>query len=103
MKKKTKKKINVESVFWIIASILEWMSIVLYIAAIGYDINIDIYNKLKDWQYEVTLFYIVSGIDATIFALLVLKNRKYYNPKNLLLAVFCSLLQIILIILKVKY
>lgn len=103
MKKNIKyidKKLNV---LWYIAGLIEWIIIPLYLASIGYEFDIELYIKLKKWQYVTTVYYILASIDIVLFMYLVIVYRKKEQLKSMAIAVFCCLMQIILLISKVKY
>ena len=105
MLKKDKIIVNnkVISFLWIVASIIEWMNVILFIAAMGYNfIDFPLYNSLKDWQYINTIFYISAFVDALIFWLLAIISKKTNRTKDTLTAVYCGVIQLVLLIYKVK-
>lgn len=87
---------------WIIASILEWINIVLFMAAMGYEIDIPAYNALRLYEHKAMVYYISASIDATLFWILAMLNRKKGYEKNLVIAVFCFIIQVALLLYKIK-
>lgn len=92
-----------QNILWYIASFIEWIIIPLYLASMGYEFDIDIYTKLKKWQYVTTIYYILASIDIVLFMYFVIIYRKKEQLKLMSIAVFCCLMQIILLISKVKF
>lgn len=102
--KKSNRYIEIkQNILWYIASLVEWIIIPLYLASMGYEFNIDIYTKLRKWQYVTTIYYILASIDIVLFMYLVIIYRKKEQLKLMAIAVFCCLVQIILLISKVKF
>ena len=100
--KTNKMKKMTYSFLWTIAIILEWANIVLFMAAMGFEYNIDIYMKIRHYPNIATIYYISAGIDIIAFYLLTLINKKEKQDKNMLLALYCGLVQIALLMYKVK-
>lgn len=98
-KKKTEVK---HTVLWYVATILEWVIVPLYLATMGYEFNISIYEKLRNWQYVAILYYILEVIDIILFGYFVILFKKKDELKSMGVSVFCCLTQIILLISKVK-
>ena len=106
MQELKKNKINnkIISFLWIVATVTEWINVILFIAAMGYNfIEIPLYNNLKNWEYVVPLFCILATIDALIFWFLSLIHKNNRETKNTLIAVWCSLVQIMLLIWKICF
>lgn len=101
--KKSNRYIEIkQKTLWYIASFVEWIIIPLYLASMGYEFNIDIYTKLRKWQYVTTTYYILASIDIVLFMYFVIIYRKKEQLKLMAITVFCCLMQIILLISKVK-
>lgn len=98
-----KKKSNrLYSFLWTVATIIEWVNIVLFVAAMGYEIDIPIYMKIREYRDIATIYYIVAAVDIMLFGLLMMVERSKNNVKNMLLALYCALAQIALLIYKIK-
>lgn len=98
--KKNKNKFY--SFLWWIAIIIEWINIVLFMAAMGYEYNIPIYSQIRKSNNISTVYYIFAGIDIILFGILMMINRKRKDVKNTILALYCGLIQIALLMYKVK-
>ena len=96
------KSIIKNNILWYTATFLEWIIIPLYIANMGYEFNIAIYQALRNWEYVAITYYILSSIDIILFGYFVLLYKKQNQIKMLGVSVFCCLTQIILLISKVK-
>ena len=103
--KKNTKKIKISlfaKIVWIILSIIEWISVPLYIAAMGYEINIEVYNKIKDWEYIANLFYILSLTAAAGFLFFSIKFALLKLQKERVIAQVSCIVQLILVISKLR-
>lgn len=99
-----KKSVKVKRyILWYLATILEWVNIPLHLASVGYEFDIDIYNKLKAWQYVRATYYISACIDIALFGYFVVVYKKKEELKPMALSVFCCLIQMVLLIVKVKW
>lgn len=101
--KNNKVKIKLNKKIWNLATVLEWLIVPIYIAAMGYEINIPVYISLKKWQYVSYLYYIISVVDIALFGYFVIVYKKNKQLRLMGIAVFCCLTQIILLISKVKF
>jgi len=91
-----------QTMMWYLAIAIEWVIVPLYIASMGYDINLSVYQSLKNWQHVTILYYMLACVDIMLFSYFVLLYRIKKNQMNLMLvSVFCCLTQIILLISKV--
>lgn len=98
-----KKKDKIKHIIlWYLATILEWVIVPIYLAAMGYEFNIPIYEKLRDWQYITSLYYLLASIDIILFGYFVIIYRKREDLKSMGVSVFCCLTQIMLLISKIK-
>lgn len=97
-----KDKVRLDSILWFFATLIEWINIVLFMASMGYEINIPIYTKLREMQGIVTTYYIAATIDIVLFGALAIVHRKGENARNTLLATYCCLIQIALLAYKIK-
>lgn len=102
MKRKNKSK-YIDSLIWSIAVILEWVNIGLFLLAMGYNFDIELYQKITIYRYIAEIYYVSAAVDIFLFFVLAIKNRIVYNPKNILLSVYCGVVQIVLLIAKVKW
>ena len=91
------------NILWYLAIIIEWAIIPLYVASMGYNFDIYLYNQLKNWEYVTALYYVLSCIDISLFGYFIILYRKKNQDKLMQVSVFCCLMQIILLITKVKY
>lgn len=91
------------NILWYLAIIIEWVIIPLYVASMGYNFDIYLYNQLKNWEYVTALYYVLACIDISLFAYFIMLYRKMKQDKLMQVSVFCCLMQIILLISKVKY
>ena len=89
-------------ILWTIATVLGWTAVILYIAAMGYEINIDIYTNIKSWENIANLYYVVAGIEILILWYFTLLYRKRKEATMMLFSLICCLTQIFLLINKVK-
>ncbi len=92
-----------QTLLWYLAIIIEWIIIPFYIASMGYQIDWDLYNKFSNWEHVVTVYYILSCIDILLFGYFILLYKIKKEEKLMQTSVFCCLMQIILLIMKVKY
>lgn len=83
-----------------IAILLEWINIILFLAAMGYEI--DILSKLREIYYISEIYYLCAGLDILLFSVLTIINKKKKNDREMLLYTYCCLIQIVLLIFKVK-
>lgn len=83
-----------------IAILLEWINIILFLAAMGYEI--DILSKLREMYYISEIYYLFAGLDILLFSILTIINKKKNNNRDMLLYTYCCLIQIVLLIFKVK-
>jgi len=90
------------SFLWILATIFEWANIILFMAAMGFEFDIPLYRDLNNFRYKATIYYISAGIDIGLFAILTFIGRAKKDVKNTLLALYCFLIQIVLLIYKIK-
>lgn len=91
------------SLLWAVAIIFEWINVALFILAMGYEVfDYEWYNKLKSWEYIAPLYYTCGAIDVILFAWLANIYRKTENLREIVLSVFCCLVQIGLLIWKIK-
>ena len=106
-KKKVKntvvKKNKLITFIWIIATILEWVNIVLFMAALGRDtFQFSWYNAILTWPYRAETFYICGAIDLLLFSILVMYYHKRERYNEMLLGLFCFTAQIFLLAWKIK-
>jgi len=92
-----------DKILWFLAVLIEWIIIPFYIAVIGYEINFSWFISFQNWEYIDTLYYILSGIDIALFSYFVLVYKIKKQEKLMQTSVFCAVVQIILVISKVKY
>lgn len=91
------------SIIWIIATILEIANAGLFTLAMGYEyLDYSWYVNLREWEHIATVYYICAAIDILLFAWLVQIYKKTEHLKEIATAVFCFLVQVILLIWKVK-
>ena len=91
------------TLLWGIACIIGIISIVFFVNIMGYSsTEVSIFEYLEKYDRQVSLFYIFSIIATLLFGTLVIINRKLNNLKQLFIAVICCVVQLILIIYKVK-
>lgn len=100
--KTNKMKNMAHSCLWTLAIILEWANVVLFMAAMGFEYNIEIYMKIRNFPNIATIYYILAGIDIIAFFLLTIINKKEKQDKNMLVALYCGLVQIALLMYKIK-
>ena len=97
------KKNRLISLIWIIATILEWINIILFFAATGEPrIPFTWYQAILSYGYVDVLFHISAGIALLLFAILVKINQKKENLRDMLIALMCFTAQIFLLIWKIK-
>ena len=94
--------LNLNNILWFVAIVLEWIIIPLYMASMGRELDIELYNKLKNWKYVTNTYYILACLDIVLFGYFVLLYRKKEELKVMCVSVFCCLVQIVLLISKVK-
>ena len=87
---------------WIVATIFEVINIILFFAAMGYEFDIPLYKELYSFKHKAMVYYISAGVDIGLFGLLTYVGRAKKDVKNTLLALYCFLIQIALLIYKVK-
>lgn len=93
------KKILCKMVIFI-AILLEWINIVLFLSAMGYEI--EVLSNLRKIEYIAEIYYLCAGIDIALFSFLTLHNKKQRKDKEMLIYTYCALVQIALLIFKVK-
>ena len=98
----TKLKNKLYSLLWILATIFEWANIILFMAAMGFKFDIPIYKEIEEYSNVVTVYYLSAAIDIVLFGILTLIGRAKKDTKNTLLALYCFLIQVALLIYKVK-
>ena len=81
MKNTKKEPKNWLNIIWWIAIVLEWIVIPVYMACIGYEINI--LQKLREWEHINTFYYIIGLTDALLFYIcsLIFRKRKYHKEE----------------------
>ncbi len=89
-------------VLWKIAIIFEWINVVLFMAAMGYEFNIPIYREIESFSHIAIVYYFTATIDIVIFWILSLISRNQKRDKDMWLAIYCGLVQIALLIYKIK-
>lgn len=82
------------------AILLEWINIILFLAAMGYEI--EILEKLRQVDNISEIYYLFAGIDILLFSILTRYKRKQNKNKEMLVYIYCCLVQIALLIFKVK-
>lgn len=100
-KEKVRKKIDVNAnlkfmtFLWKIGSLLEFITIPLYFAAIqNRTITYNWFLKLREFKYIDATYYTFSGITILIFSILVVMNRNRERWTDMLLALLCFMVQI---------
>lgn len=82
------------------AILLEWINIILFLAAMGYEI--EILEKIRQVDNISEIYYLFAGIDILLFSILTRYKRKQNKNKEMLVYIYCCLVQIALLIFKVK-
>ncbi len=101
---KTTKYSNIKiNALWYLATVIEWIIVPLYLASMGYEFDISLYEKLREWENVETLYYILASLDIALFGYFVIFYRKKDQLKPMGISVFCCLTQIVLLISKVKW
>ena len=90
------------SFLWTLATIFEWANVVLFMAAMGFEFNIPIYRNIEAYPHIAKVYYLSAAIDIALFAIVTLIARAKKDTKNTLVALYCFIIQVALLIYKVK-
>jgi len=88
------------NIVYVVAVILEWVNIPLFLAAMGYEINI--LEKLREIYYISQIYYTTAAIDILLYMILSFISRKKKRLKATVIFTISCLIQIILLIYKIK-
>lgn len=108
MKKNTNKQTVVKqnkfiNFIWIIAAIIEWANIVLFMAAMGSAwLPFEWYNSILSWPYRAQAFYIGGAVDLLLFSILVMYYHKRERYNEMMIGLMCFTSQIFLLAWKIK-